>query len=490
MANFNDLPAEITDSIISQISGNGNTLSVEVWDECAAQMMAADEQRPSTLANLCLTSRKMQKFTEPYLYRCWGINRPVDEGWSDARQRSLRQFLLTVISRPELANHIKIVAACNWRIEEPSGYANLIEGSDEHPFIKAAEEYDMLKYGDWACCFKAGSADPLIALLLLLAPNLQIVTFVIPEGSRWPRDILGRTISGPLLPNFHNFANLREVFCAGPRDKPFFNFDEVLPFFRLPSMQRVFTWGCRDPHGPKGLNRDRKRIYYPLMKPGQSNITEIRLEFSEFLPRIVEGMVRSCRALEAFTVSYDLSYECAVHGVSHSHDDTTWSHALAVLDPPELGKALSAAKHSLRQLKAHVEDFICYRRFKALLGRPQIKPIGSLQGFERLTELEIGIVILLGNEVASAPRMADILPASLEILRIRDDSNIDSMPDFVTHLAAFAADARAHCLGLRSVDVSKIGACGCRPCWSKQEVEKVRLETAFEGTGIELIGWW
>jgi len=493
MAQFDDFPAEIVCSILSQISHHTSTHSGSVSREIMAQIMAADRRRCSTLVDLCLTSKKMRMLTEPHLYRYWGNNQGDSREWSDAQQQSFQRFLLTIILRPKLANHIKHIEACNWRIRRPPGQANLLVGPDEDLFNQVAEDFDMLKYGDWSAHLKAGSTDPLIALLLMLAPNVQSISFVVPEGSWWPRDIIGRTISGPLPTNSHNFANLRHITYSGSEDKPFFNFHEVLPFFRLPSMQHVFTIGCRDPHGPEGLEKGRKRIYYPLMKVGESSITDIELQYSEFKPRIIEGMVRSCRALESFSVSYDLSYEYNLHGASHSHDHTKTSHALAVLDPPELGKALSSAKNSLQVLKVYVEEFICHQAFRGLQGAPHIKPIGSLREFERLSTIEISIVILLGNEARSAPMLVDILPLSLETLHLRDD-NFTVPCDWdiggiVTHLAALAVDGSARLPKLQSVDLSKIGLCRCQKCEADQGDAKVRLEMAFKGTGIALIGW-
>jgi len=494
MAQFDDFPAEIVCGVISQISYHTSTHSGKASREGMAQIMAANKKRCSTLVDLCLTSKKMRTLTEPYLYQYFGTNQVTDKEWSDAQQQSLQGFLLTIILRPELANHIKCIEACNWRIRRPPGHANLLVGPNEELFNQVAEEFDMLKYGDWSAHLKAGSTDPLIALLLMLAPNLQSISFIVPEGSSWPRDIIGRTISGPLPANSHNFAHLQHITYAGSTDKPFFNFHEVLPFFRLPSMQRVFTIGCRDPHGPGGLEKGRKRIYYPLMRAGESSITDIRLQSSEFKPRIIEGMVRSCRALESFSVSYDLSYEYTLHGDSHSHDHTKRSHALAVLDPPELGKALSSAKQSLRILKVYVEDFICYQGFRGLHGAPQIKSIGSLQGFERLSMLEIGVVMLLGNAARAAPMLVDILPSSLEMLHLRDDNNIVycdwDMEGILIHLVALAVDGLARFPRLRSVDLSKLGVCGCQQCQVDQEDERARLEMAFKGTGIGLVGWW
>lgn len=494
MAQFDDFPAEIVSGIISQISYHNNTVVENVSREGRAHVIAADKKRFSTLVNLCLTSKKTQMRTEPHLYQYLGFNHANYDEWSDAQQLLLQRFLLTIILRPELANYIKCIEICNWRIRRPPGHANLLVGPDEDLFNQVAEEFDMLKYGNWSAHLKAGSTDPLIALLLMLAPNLQSINFVVPEGSWWPRDIIGRTISGPLPENAHNFAHLRHITYSGSNDKPFFNFHEVLPFFRLPSMQRVFTIGCRDPHGPEGLEKGRKRIYYPLMKAGQSSITDLRLLFSEFKPSIIEGMVRSCRALESFSMSYDLSYECPVHGTSYPHDHTKRTHALAVLDPPELGKALSSAKHSLRTLKVHVDNFRCYHTFRSLYGVPHIKSIGSLRSFERLSTLEIGVVILLGNDASSAPILTSILPLSLEVLHVRDDNNLVhcdwDMSGLVTRLVTLAVDGPTYFPRLRSMDLSKLSVCSCLQCQVDQEHERVRLEMAFKGTGIGLVGWW
>ena len=488
MAQFDDLPPEIVDCIVSSISHQKrNTLSADtVTYEELVQITSSTKENSSTLLNLCLTSKKIRTLTEPHLYQSWGTQRFQASGveWNDTQQRSLQRFLLTIILRPELANHVKYIIAFRWRTRKPLGDDNLLMGPDQELFNEVAKEVDMPDHGRWSSSLKAGSADPLIALLLTLTPNLRGIFFVVPEGSWWPRAVLALAVSGPLAPDAHDFANLRQIIFTG--GTPVFNFNDILPFFFLPSMQSVITIGCRDPHGPLGLEENRKRIYYPLPK-GTSEITNLSLEHSEFKPRIMEGIVRACRALETLSVSY------ALRGFPDPNEYPDIYSALAIFEPRKLGEAVSSAKHSLRNLKLHVASFANHNYLTISQGDPVIQPIGCLRSFERLSTLDIGLVILLGNDESSASLLADVLPASLESLRLRDDSLSYiywTIGGLITHLGALAVDGPVRLPRLKSVDVSEFDEMLFGYWKGDWDVEENELESAFRKASIELIGWW
>ena len=154
----------------------------------------------------------------------------------------------------------------------------------------------------WSLHLREGSADPLIALLLALTPNLPSVFFSVPYPPRWPRQVLGRGVPSSVAVETNRFTRLQKIENWGEICP---EFNEILPLFLVQSMQTVlirFRW---DQHGPEGLDASRKRIYYPLPN-GTSSITTLELKTINIKARIIEGIVRSSRALETCSASYAL----------------------------------------------------------------------------------------------------------------------------------------------------------------------------------------
>lgn len=71
-----------------------------------------------------------------------------------------------------------------------------------------------------------------------------------------------------------------------------------------------------------------------------------------------------------------------------------------------------------------ISGFLLYHSYLGPGGMPiiSIPSIGSLHIFRNLARLDISIVILLGNQVDSAPIITTILPRSLKLLSLRTDN--------------------------------------------------------------------
>ena len=487
MAQLNDLPAEIVDCIISYVRKQ-NDVHPGKNGLCACCVHREIEKSRrtslSTLLNLCLTSKKMRTLAEPHLYQIWQPFQSTDDSWTDDHQRSLQDFLSAIILRPELANHVQQIGAFDWRIKSSGEDDNLLQGDDEELFNEAAEDIDMPDLEGWSTSLEAGSADPMIALLLALTPNLRSILLSIPQDSRWPRKILHLAVPQSSTPENDEFTRLREVEFTGWNHS--FRFNEILPFFHLPSVRSVLTRGCWDPHGPLELADNRKRDPH-LLPIGTSGITKIILEHSRLKPRLLERIVRSCRALESLLISY--TFREALFP-----DLSTPSSYLTVLDPPGIRQALSWAKHSLRSLTLHAAMLVDYEAPFEIFAGLAIKPLGCLQEFEKLSWLDIGLVMLLGNDEDSAPQLPDVLPRSLEILRLRDDHILSyyywTLEGLVSQLMTIARDDADNDTSLVLVDVSEFNTERFGYESSEFDEDECELEKEFEGSGIELMGWW
>jgi len=81
-------------------------LSVELFDNIVSQI---DDIRD--LSTLCLVSRTIYQRAVPKLYRSW---RYRGTGLIKHSQKSLRTFLQTVIWRPDLAAHVRVLDVREW----------------------------------------------------------------------------------------------------------------------------------------------------------------------------------------------------------------------------------------------------------------------------------------------------------------------------------------------------------------------------------------
>jgi hypothetical protein len=79
------------------------TLSIELFEDIISQII-----RPPHLSALCLVSHTIYQRAVPKLYHSWkyhGLQHP---------QKSLRNFLQTVIWRPDLASHVRVLDIREW----------------------------------------------------------------------------------------------------------------------------------------------------------------------------------------------------------------------------------------------------------------------------------------------------------------------------------------------------------------------------------------
>jgi hypothetical protein len=67
-----------------------------------------------TFLNLSLTSRRLNAISKPFLYHTYHYS-----GYSHRINNLLRDFILSLVHRPQLASHIKNIVLENWIQEYP-----------------------------------------------------------------------------------------------------------------------------------------------------------------------------------------------------------------------------------------------------------------------------------------------------------------------------------------------------------------------------------
>lgn len=178
---------------------------------------------------------------------------------------------------------------------------------------------------------------------------LTLKSTTVPQGSYWPRKLFGLASSGHRPESANGFARLQKITYRmsedriSPGNMPYtrtaddrrLRFNETIPFFWLPSIRTIVTDMSWDPYGPQNIDKNRSRIYYPLPR-GTSTITRLKLKNISIKPRVVEGILRSCRALESLSLSYNL------RRLSESADFPEVEDYLAVVNPKALVGVLRA----------------------------------------------------------------------------------------------------------------------------------------------------
>lgn len=190
MAKFDDLPPEILDCVIAAINGDRiRALSRHQNTKYIFNINFLRQESKNTLLNLCLTSTRLRALAEPHLYRLWDSNLFGDTAfWNDCHQDSLQRFLRAIILRPDLSRHVHHIGASNWRIWSRGERDSLLSVDDQQVLHNVAERKGLPGLdstqargspglGGWRSSLEAGSADPLIALLLALTPNLRSIFF-------------------------------------------------------------------------------------------------------------------------------------------------------------------------------------------------------------------------------------------------------------------------------------------------------------------------
>ena len=478
MVRLDTLPSEILHCIISRLKyQNRHALAVSSTPSEKYEIKRLREESTTTLSRLCLVSKCLQQFAEFHLYEAWvgGSRELHDEKWDDSQQRALQRFLLTIILRPDLAKHVRYIEVIRWRIRETPDDDNLFMGPEWQLFKETALEVGLGGHESWSSTLKAGSADPLIALLLTQVPNLQELSLGVPLGSRWPRRVLALFTSQVSNLRHYSFAHLRKLSYQGGSSLADFN--QVVPCFFLPSVEAILLDRCKDKWTWDNLDNKRKRIYYPFPKHG-SKVTTLKLEHSLFKPSILKGIVRSCPALRSFAFSL------------HQDQRLDLEESLAILDPPSVLEAIRSTQKTLVDLKLGISSFYYYHWLLRTQRRPFIQPIGSLRAFSKLSVLDISIVMLLGNSEESAPQLISILPPALNSLKLRTDDLTFwhwDPANLLPYLMDLAVDSAAQLPQLETITLDQIMDIPNTERFTWSKLQQSDLTLAFGKAGIKVV---
>ncbi|KAI4762556.1 hypothetical protein E4T52_03981 [Aureobasidium sp. EXF-3400] len=444
----------------------------------------------ATLAQLCKVSRQLRRLAEPFLYRNYA---KPDSSLDPNKHFVFRKFLITVLERPELLQHVRSLYIGAWRYS-PGSYRQYNADNaprqdghfpDElHDIYSKYVESSALSAG-WRESLKAGEEVAEIALLMSLTANLEHIEFCMPDlHSRdlyapqyfWPSLLVA---SGEWDPARHfqrlgsvmvHRRNLKLGYRAARRHYGF-EIDAFLPFIGLPNL-KVF----RVENDTVGVHQKRPEDY-PL-NVEESHLTDLTLGISYIDPMKMIQILERCTKLEVF--------HCELQRPSPVPSPTfSWDI---------FREALDSSRGTLKELTLDADE---------LSERPNTDgtsvSIGPLTDFTSLRKLVIPQSALLGSEsiedystLGPSPPLEEILPSSLESLTI-ERCSFNIVP-YLEDISSKLEDKFPHLREIRLIAMDmKVWQINDGPDGEFQTVVKgredrvVRLKEAFTAAGVRCL---
>lgn len=468
MARFHDLPQELLCAIIASCQDQHRhaLVSSPYLPGIGLAHKILEDRRVSTnsLLSLCLTSKELNQLTEPCLYESWGTTGVDCERWTEKKLRSLQRFLLTILSRPHLASFVKYVEADCWT-ELYNQKVCFISSrpADIKLLIETARKVAVPDADAWIWGLRDGSSDAYMALLFSQVVRLKELSLALPSYAKYTNQVVlqaARHSTG-----FKALQHLSKISFAWPEHDGQRGLYEVTPYLSLPSVEAyhaTHAWHCTDPEEPLGwypLKRNRLEGT-PSLAP---KLKTLDLRKTNLDPNAMKRLLGAYRFLESFELLV-------------KREDGQ-RYVVNTLGPLAFLQALQPSISTLRHLRLGAYSAITSCR---------VLPLGSLQGFDRLTSLDIDVQILLGGDPRTAPSLADILPSSIESLVLRYWNAIELWDDddLIDHLRALVPRAAHQLQRLHTVHL--VRACGRHDLCSPFSMDEPELTAAFSAAGIYL----
>ena len=258
---------------------------------------------------------------------------------------------------------------------------------------------DLVSY--WITCVKAGDENPILALLLLLLPNLS--TLSLRDGQSWegPLQETIQRIAGAEKPMFlMRLVTVEFMFH-------FWEFEADLNwlgmFAALPLVQSLHFNNVTDEQGDNVITES------PYVAPASYNITEITFTNSGLRPILLFQLLETVKGLKVFSYVQPNESSCRF--------ELFWIR----------GALLANAKHSLEYLRI------------LPLGTENFGFLGALCGFTALKEVEIHIRLLCRRPAFD--KLADLLPISIEKLYL--DTHYYVIHDIVPRIVEGVVKAKS-----------------------------------------------
>ena len=401
--------------------------------------MIAEYLSTRDLSALSRTSSYHRNRTEPMLYKkiCWNP-RDVEIFWPQYHWAPIHLLLRTLLSRPELASHIRNFAI-NCRTPRNSASRSIVWRCGEPEYttddmMRATALINSLnldQVGKWAVDLKRGEVDLFLGLLFLTFTNLRLFHLSIDYQQvckAYFGEILGRSAAK------NSLCSLETVEYGGRgslskaltdhldalRSQSAIDMRQVDLLFSIPSLKRI-SMSLPD----------------KLFKPRFSLVDLSSLD----LHHSTISSTGLGRILLAMPCLRSLKYDAWVDVSIRAPDTRNWWE---YLDCTELGWELAHVKDTLEQLYISVRFFrkpesierrairirsLALTKFRGIGGK-----VGTLRDFTKLTSLTMPTALIADwtpiresyrNVEFLLPRIANLLPINtLKHLLLSDNPRL------------------------------------------------------------------
>ena len=329
-----------------------------------------------------------------------------------------RPILKEILLNPRAARYPSVLIIGTYKIEwdeEGEHARSMVPDSDLELFKQAIRrnmDHANNKTQDWLAYIDIGDEEPLIALLLLLLPNLRIVRFDSVGESNFCIEEALRAITDQ-----ENSASLRklrtvDLRCVMTPWGDFMGFNLIRLIGALPSLTRIYGYGVGT--CPEDL------YYTPYVITHPTNVTSLRFLRCCISPKSLFEFLSSSRNLQHF-------FYVPMGPASF----------IAEFDPFWIRTALLA--HAQGTLKT----------LTLLAGEYEKSFMGSLDNFTSLEFIRTDLRLLMGDPSKTLRVAFQLLPSSLINLKLHIESpsddaccralikNIIEMPEHFDRLKRF-----------------------------------------------------
>lgn len=348
--------------------------------------MIAESLLPGDIENFSVTSKTIQSQSEPSLRKHHEMKRKYKNRLCTTKDASLSDLLYDIVVQPTVALYVEHLIIEGWY----GCWFDALEVSHtRYPEEKMASMEEAVtafvpsdQVPAWVTAIERGDEDPVLALLLVQLSNVTTLTLE-PMGIT-SRRFFHTLISIPETPGGPLLSNLTTLEIHGPWSLPrgrHRDWQAINVFARLPSLQSIIA-------GTIYIVGSGEDGHYAL-PPRSSNVSTLIIEKSYINAKLL------CKLLQGFKSLKQLSFE----DINRAPRPIGTLQIFTVL--------LTEAKTSLEYLKLLMPEDA---EMKDNMGR--------LREFENLREIHMNLGSLENTEHSSRGYLAQMLPASVEKVRL------------------------------------------------------------------------
>jgi hypothetical protein len=398
-----------------------------------------------TFLNLSLTSRRLNVISEPFLYHTYRYSYRINN--------LSRNFILSLVNRPQLASHLKNIVLEDWAIRTYplSRWTGLSGPRSQVSLLSAAEQFQFPAQltDKWKDELKDDLDDAKIALLFLLTPNVEKMNLVVPpcynpknceKQDLWLLRLLHSAVNNDKVTHLHGFTALRSLQLTGTSTRDGFCLRQFAPLFCSPSLRTFSATNCLEMGSMSNWNEIQNT----------SHIESITFNGSQLSMDAIKCVLGACKAVKSF----DFEWECI----------NLQAEEAPLLDYAILDEALQLHMRSLESLKIRFTE--SWRGEMWAVDTGVNSCLHSLGKFPNLRMVDVASNALLELDASTQAasqgdlsHLSNLLPPSLEKLVLNYWESIpppEYNPRF-EHLRYLAAECSLLLPKLKSLEIHTHG---------------------------------